>query len=54
MQFDDVLASYRQNSRMWCPTLNKFAEGGSAWLPGAIAYSLRRQFQQPHFQAWLP
>ena len=27
MQFDDVLASYRQHSRMWCPTLNKFAEG---------------------------
>lgn len=24
--FDDVLASYRQHSRMWCPTLNKFAE----------------------------
>ena len=29
-QFDDVLASYRQHSRLWCPTLNKFAEGGSA------------------------
>ena len=27
VQFDDVLASYRQHSRMWCPTLNKFAEG---------------------------
>lgn len=27
VQFDDVLASYRQHSRTWCPTLNKFAEG---------------------------
>ncbi|KAK9840951.1 hypothetical protein WJX81_002223 [Elliptochloris bilobata] len=24
--FEDVLASYRQHSRLWCPTLNKFAE----------------------------
>ncbi|EIE22357.1 kinase-like protein [Coccomyxa subellipsoidea C-169] len=24
--FKDILASYRQHSRMWCPTLNKFAE----------------------------
>ena len=26
-QFEDVLAAYRQHSKLWCPTLNKFAEG---------------------------
>ena len=54
VQFDDVLASYRQHSRMWCPTLNKFAEGGSAWLLGSITHSLMQQSQQPQLQARLP
>ena len=35
VQFDDILASYRQHSRLWCPTLNKFAEGVQAAHPSA-------------------
>lgn len=27
MQFDVVLAAYKKKSRLWNPTLNKFAEG---------------------------
>jgi hypothetical protein len=27
LQFDVVLAAYKKKSRLWNPTLNKFAEG---------------------------
>ena len=43
-QFDDVLASYRQHSRMWCPTLNKFAEGEPA--SGHPCLSLQLHFNK--------
>ena len=50
-QFDDILASYRQHSRMWCATLNKFAEGepqltanrfseNKPHVPGATRYAI--------------
>ena len=29
MQFDKILAAYKAKSRLWNPTLNKFAEGES-------------------------
>lgn len=45
-QFDDVLASYRQHSRLWCPTLNKFAEG-APWPchVGRVGRVVGRPFQ---------